>query len=154
MNDPYITASLTLIGGVLLFSATKVLSDFFLEPLKKRRELLGEIADALIYYANLYANPIPLSRDEPKDSPHKLASDRMRQLSTLLLSRTYMIPAYNFLEQLGLVIPGKEVDQAASQLMLIANSFYLTGSQEGRSPGIDNSEAADKTRRLLRIRKD
>ena len=45
-----LTASFTLIGGVVLLAATQILTRFVVDPLVNFRRLLGEVGHALVFH--------------------------------------------------------------------------------------------------------
>lgn len=48
----------TVVSGTLVFVVGQIILKFIIEPIHKQKEIIGEIADALIYYANLYTHPV------------------------------------------------------------------------------------------------
>lgn len=47
-----LTASFTLIGGVVLLAVTQILTRFVVDPLVDFRRLLGEVGHTLVFYSN------------------------------------------------------------------------------------------------------
>ena len=52
-----LTSSITIISGILIFVIGDFLKSLFVEPIHILRGLIGEIADSLVYHANIYSNP-------------------------------------------------------------------------------------------------
>ncbi len=50
-------ASLTAFFGLLAQAFAQIIIKFLIEPLYEQKKLIGEIADNLIFYADIYCNP-------------------------------------------------------------------------------------------------
>ena len=66
MDYYFITIFATVISGTLIFVIGQIILKFIIEPIHKQKEIIGEIADALIYYADVFSNPA--YEDESKNS--------------------------------------------------------------------------------------
>jgi hypothetical protein len=51
------TVALTILSGLGLLVLGQIVIRSFIDPIYEFRKLRGRIADALIFYANLYMNP-------------------------------------------------------------------------------------------------
>jgi hypothetical protein len=51
------TVALTVLGGLALLVLGQIVIRSFVDPIYEIRKLRGEIADALIYHANVYMSP-------------------------------------------------------------------------------------------------
>lgn len=149
------TSSATIIGGLVLLILGELVVRFVIQPLEEQKKLIGEIADALIFFASVYSNPplrLPGSRDttprmHPEDgSPWHVAGERTRQLAAQLRARTYVIPAYRALAALRLAIARPRVEEASNKLIGLSNQII-------RGDGAMNYLAANEIRDLLRIPK-
>lgn len=114
-----ITSALTVISGTFVYTFGQFISKFFIDPIHKQKEVIGDIADALVYYADVYSNP-GVGKKEKTDETHK----RFRQLSGLLRSRSYLIPRYNRMAQMKLVPLRSDIERAANALIGVSNSVY------------------------------
>jgi hypothetical protein len=134
-----LTSSLTVLGAVIVLVAGQALSKFVIEPIHKQVTLVGEICDAIVFYANVYANPskAPLER---KDE----ASKTFRKLASQLKAITTGIPLYNFWAKFKLVPSKSDASKAYSNLIGLSNGVY---SEDG---GL-NHERAREIERLLRL---
>ncbi len=145
MNEVYkifLTSALTIIGGVIIYSLSQIISKFLIEPINKQAETIGDISDALVYYAREYSSPGRLRR-EMLDEAH----DRLRKLASLLTARTYMIVWYSFFQKIGFVRDLKSVETASRKLIGLSNSVYGGVGDNG----IDNTNKANEIRQLLNI---
>jgi hypothetical protein len=108
----FITSFLTIFGGVVVFVLGQIITKFFVEPIHDQFRLIGEIADSLIFYANLYMNP-------GSGKPEKMdeAAQKLRQQSSQLRARTYAIRWYELWEFVGLVLKRTDVMEASHNLM-------------------------------------
>ena len=127
------TSGLTVIGGTLIFVVGQLLSRFVIEPIHEQRKLIGEIADAVIFYANAYLTSDLTSIDAEERKRLDTAQQRYRQLATLLRSRTHLIPAYSLLEKLKLVRRQTAVRQASSELIGLSNEVFSTSEHRFNS---------------------
>ncbi len=64
----YLTASITILGGFIVFVLGQIVVKFFIEPIHEQSKTIGEIAYSLIFYANLYSNPGNSFPDERKEA--------------------------------------------------------------------------------------
>jgi len=138
-----LTSFLTILGGVIVYTVGQIISKFFIEPIHHQGEIIGEIADALIYHARAYGSPGFLEK-EYLDK----ASGRFRQLASLLRSRSYMIRWYGVFKSLKLVPSLNEVEGASKELIGLSNSLHDKQTDEGITK---NYERVNKIRKLLGI---
>jgi len=137
--ESVLTAVITVIVGVLVYSFSQIVSRFIIEPIHRQDEIRGEIADSLIFYANVYANP---------GTPPQLtaqASDKFRQLASLLMSRTCLIRMYGFFSWLGLIPGLSNLMKAHGNLIGLSNNVGKPGSST------QNVRWAEEIKRLLKI---
>jgi len=168
MGSEMLTASITIISGVVIFLMGQIISRFIIEPLSEQAKLIGEIGASLIYYKNASGGLEPhyikkiegiqnasdlseiakeiytgryedmLNRDWERIDEAKTT---FRNQASRLMSNTYAIPAYSFFsDMLSSRLPNKEAVTEASQLLI----------------GLSNSENKDTDRgieiaRLLKI---
>lgn len=137
-----LTSLLTVFSGSLVFAISQIVSKFVIEPVCLQRQVIRDIDDALVFYANVYVNPGGV--DEVMTNA---AYKKLRELSSLLSSRTNFIFSYRFFEKIRLVLPENNVKQAARCLIGLSNSVFESSSGEG----IKNSDRADEIRGLLKI---
>ena len=144
----FITAGITLIGGVILFAIQQVLDKSIFVPLQKQKDTIEDLAIMFIHYASLYANPMNYG-GELWDSPHRKlyteASSKTREFTCVLKVRSDNVPFYNTLTKIGRTVSKKDINQAYLNLMTLSNSY----SNVGR--GLENSKLVDETRGLLGI---
>jgi hypothetical protein len=62
-----LTFVLTVLAGVLLFAAQRVLQSLVIEPMREQAKVIGQILFGLLYYAREYANPAD-NRPEVRDA--------------------------------------------------------------------------------------
>ena len=125
LSEIILTSSLTIIGGVIIYSITQLISRFVIEPIYRQKKVIGEIVDALIFYANIYSNPNTVS---PEDGMK--VSERLRRLSTLLQSRTYLVPFYGFCEIVGCVRRRSDIEIASKEIIGLSNSIIVPTGKE------------------------
>ena len=114
----FLTSSLTICGGVLVIVFGQVFIRFFLDPITDLRKLLGEIADNLVYFGNVYSNP-GVAREELIAKARKV----FRQNASLLRSRAHAIPLYPFFVILKLIPRQNHISEASRNLIGLSNSL-------------------------------
>jgi hypothetical protein len=140
-----LTSSFTIVGGVIIFVMGQIISKFLIEPIHEQRKTIGEIADSLIFYANVYGNP-GLGPKEKMDEAYQ----RLRELATLLQSKTHLIPFYSFFSSCGMVQKPSDIQEASSQLIGLSNSVYQP-PDDPVGTALSNAGRADKIKRLLNL---
>jgi len=101
-----LTSAATIIGGVFVYTAGQVITRFFIDPYHEYRKVVGEIADALIYHANVYMNPGGGSPNEPRAARIDATSDTLRQKASLFVSMHMRSRAITSLRSVGLYLEG------------------------------------------------
>ena len=137
--ESVLTAVITVIIGVAVYAFSQIVSKFVIEPIHKQDEIRGEIADSLIFYANIYANP---GMGTPQ---HAAAADKFRQLASSLMFRTQLIRKYGFFSWIGLIPEMSNVVKAHSNLIGLSNGINV------REYANQNVESADEIKKFLKI---
>jgi hypothetical protein len=114
-----LTAGLTILGGVFVYTRGQIISKFFIEPIHDQSRCIGEISDSLIFYANQYSNPGTGKLDDMDK-----ASRVLRQQASLLIARTHIIRWYSLFEFLKLVPKRSAVTEASKNLIGLSNSIH------------------------------
>lgn len=114
-----LTSSLTVVGGVLIFVVGRVIERFLIEPVHEQSRVIGEIADSLIFYANLYCNP-GLGKPEEMDEASKV----LRQHASRLMARTHAIRSYWLMQRLKITPEHKDILKAHENLIGLSNSIH------------------------------
>jgi hypothetical protein len=126
MDYYLITIFSTVLSGVSIFIIGQIIQKFIIEPIHKQKEIIGDIANALIYYANLYSNST--LENESKDSEiskkREEASEKFRKLGCQLISKTHLIPYYETLSILKIVVKKQNIVEARGNLIGLSNSMY------------------------------
>lgn len=132
--DIILTALSTIIGGVLIFVGGQLVAKFIIEPVYERAKLIGEIADSLIYYANLYMNPnnSPIQPFDPDKGLRDEAEKIFRRQASQLMARTHAIPCYGLVEGLR-GIRARDIEQAYKELIGLANSVHQGNLEHNRA---------------------
>ena len=148
LSTAFVTAGITAIFGLLLFVLQQIIDRYYFEPRQKLKEVIEEIAIALIHYSNLYTNPTNYGT-ERWDSPMRIsyseASIKTRELASKLKVRSDNIPKFGALIKSVNTISQENINIAYSKLIALSNSY----SNEGRS--LENADLAEEIRNLLKI---
>lgn len=89
LSSIVLTAALTIAGEVAVYVLGHLFVAIFVDPIHRLRSLIGEIADSLVFYANVYSNPGMAQKDMSDD-----ASETLRRQAGQLKARAYCIPWY------------------------------------------------------------
>jgi len=114
----FLTSSLTICGGVLVVVLGQVFIRFFLDPITDLRKLIGEIADNLVYYGNVYSNP-GMAKKDVIDK----ARIAFRQNASVLTSRAHALPLYPLFSILRVVPRRSHISEASGNLIGLSNSL-------------------------------
>jgi hypothetical protein len=124
-----------LVGAVValfVFVITQSILKFVIEPIQEQKRLIGEVAHALLFYANM----IHLDTWGPTDEERRKELDEARRvlrgLAGRLQASLWTIPFYDALAWLRRVPKKEDVLEAATQLVGWSNSLY------GRGEGHEN----------------
>jgi hypothetical protein len=112
-----LTSSFTICGSVIVLVTGQVIIRFFIDPIIELRKMIGEVADTIIFYANIYANP-----GLPSEEDCSQASEALRQKASLLRARAKAVPAYGFFSLLRIVPSQKQISEASKNLIGLSNS--------------------------------
>ncbi len=150
MSDIFITSGLTILGGIIIFVGGQILTKFIIEPFYEQSKLIGEIANSLIYYANVGAGVEPYyfqqlqalsKQDNLEENMRKLMVEQyeelirieskqlgearivLRQQASQLMGRTNAIPFYGLWVVLsfGFLPSRKCVIEASQELIGLSN---------------------------------
>lgn len=113
-----LTSALTIMGGIVVYVTGRIIEKFFIEPIHEQFRLIGEIADSLIFYANVYTNPgSKLIEKERADE----ASTILRQQASQLMARTQIIQWYRLWQRMRIVPKYADVIEAQHKLIALSN---------------------------------
>lgn len=107
----------TVVVAVTILVVGQIIIKFVIEPIHEQKKVIGEIVDALDYYADVYFNLMLTSEERTQE-----ASKRFRQLATTLKAKTHLIPRYTLLSQLGFVHGYKDMVEVCAKLSGLSNS--------------------------------
>ena len=123
----------TVLSGVLVFVIGQLLVKFAIEPMHEYRKLCGEIADALVFYANVTARYTGIQKELLEE-----AQRTYRRLAGQLCARAHVIRLYPVWAFVRLVPRRKDLAQAASSLIGLSNNVF--------DQSVDGFKAKDKYR--------
>src|SRR3989339_892262 len=85
----FITAGLTIIGGVTIYVIGELINQFMIKPVVELKEEIGRVASCLVYYAYIYANPKTTNRESELEASHELRA-KMNNVSERRLKRYHL----------------------------------------------------------------
>jgi hypothetical protein len=113
------SACFTVIGSVIIFVLGQFCLKLVIEPIIDLRREIGSVANALVYYANIYVNPGGASK-EVSDG----ASMDLRKHAASLREKSYAIILPNLWVRIGLIPPVASLSKAATCLIALSNFVY------------------------------
>lgn len=123
------TAALTALFGVTVYVTGQILQKFIIEPLQEQRKLKGEIAFALIYFANVN---IVFNTEIEKEKAVD-ASKELRKLASDLRRGLELIPLYWFFAFLRIVPSSKAIYKASEGLVGWSNTVFREDTEHHRN---------------------
>ena len=129
MIEQVIGMILTVASGVLVYVISQWFTEFVARPIQAYKGLKAKVAKLLILHACYYSNPWIYDTDGDS-SAWKAASIEIRELSAEVAAFAELKP---FHPLVFYAIPTqKRLGEASKYLMGLSNSFFTTGSGEGR----------------------
>lgn len=137
---------LTVVVGVTVFVVTQGLAKLAIEPSLELRRVVGRIAHALVFYANVHANVGALP-DGSADSVQKV----YRELASDLKAAAASIPhwARGPMAWLGIIPPWNNIRSSANDLIGLSNSLHATSPY--RDVPVENTKRAESIKCRLGI---
>jgi hypothetical protein len=134
-----LTASLTVLGGVIVLVLGQLLGKFVIDPLHEVKKILGEIRFALLFHAPAIMTPVGDRAGEDK------AAETLRRLSSELHSKVGAVPLYGLWSSMsrGYLPTKANAFDASRHLMGLSNSVH----QDGRSD--KNAARVSRIEKLL-----
>lgn len=118
LTNIFLTSSLTIIGGVIIFTITRFIERFHITPMHKLNQLRGKVSHTIILHKNKFGNP------NISDEKRNEIEDDFRKLSSELRSKVYLIKNYRLLSFFRLILPKQNVFKASREIMGLSNSFF------------------------------
>ena len=119
-----VTAIVTALLAVLVFVVTQSFLKLVLEPIQEQRKLIGEVAHALLFYANVYHLHMVKLPDEERKQELEETRKALRELAGRLRASLWTIPFCDTLALLRRVPKREDVLKASDQLVVWSNSLY------------------------------
>jgi len=125
-----LTSALTITGGILVITIGRIIEKFVIEPIHALRRTIGETANSLIFYANIYGNP---SKETPEEREiNEEVQKALRRLAAQLMARSNAVPRLRVC-QFKILIPSHgSVKEAAGKLISISNYFRTRNANDER----------------------
>ena len=115
-----LTAAITVVLGLVVLVLGQIAQRFFIEPIQEQKRVIGEIAYAVFYYANVGSMSPPDVREE--------AQRTLRKLSGQLQATLWAVPYYGLFESRGWVEKRENVIAASAGLVGWSNSVVMKDS--------------------------
>jgi len=122
------------VGGVVIYVLGQITTRFLIDPYQEYRKTVGEIAYALVFYANVYQSP-GRTRAEMMDEASRL----LRRLASSLRVHAFSIPCRGVFWRLP---SSEDLRTASSALISLSNGIHQGNSR-------DNQRDVDEINKLL-----
>lgn len=117
-----LTATLTILGGVIVFVAEKLLSKYVLDPVFEHERIASDISVTISYWSNV------IGAYEEYNPKSEQASDALRNLALRLPANYKAIRFNSFVRRFLALPPREDIEKATRALIRLSNSTYRTGS--------------------------
>lgn len=121
-----------ILSGVVVFVLGRFIEKLFIDPIKEHRNVIAEIYDNMIFYANRISNPLLHTEKTSQISidDYNKASDNIRRLSTKLRAATYNLHGVYGLYQIMFRAPSlKDISEVCGCLIGISNGLIYQDSR-------------------------
>ncbi len=108
------TATVTVLVGVVVYVAGQVITKLLLEPVHELRLQIGKVADALLYFANVYYNP---KSNAYSSSELIEASHALRRSAAALVAHGQAVVLYQVFVAMRLIPSWKNLREAQGALI-------------------------------------
>lgn len=133
----------TVMSGVFIFILSEFIKTFFLEPLQKYKEIIGEIDSNLIFYKNILATPI--QNEELNRDCRKAMKYLMSQLGAIYNKILFK----NILILIQRISSLEQIHESVRKLRSLSNNI---GKVKLQNSGKENIKALKIIRRNLKIK--
>lgn len=114
-----ITVLITVISGVLVFAIGQIIMECYIKPLQEYHKIKSEISYLLIFYANVFSNPISRKEKENmKKEGKELYSEATRKL------REAAARLEGFKQQKPFFVRKDNIEEAARGLIGLSNGLF------------------------------
>lgn len=140
----FLTAALTIFGGVLVYVMGQLLSKFFIEPTHELKKAIGDVRFILAFHAPVIRTPMARTVERSQE-----AYEALMKSSCVLLARVNAVPFYAVLSRRsrGFLPPREAIVDAAVQLRGLSTHVYDTDARA-------NEALETIAKRVARIEKD
>lgn len=116
----------TILSGVFVYVFGQVIIKLWIDPVQEFKRLIGDVAHALIEYANIHANPGTGEQDR-----ERMVSREYRKLSSRLSAQIHLVPCYDTTAKIFRLPPRMQVIEAERHLIGLSNSLYKSSQNNG-----------------------
>ncbi|EOU1714967.1 MAG: hypothetical protein E6Z74_07610 [Clostridium perfringens] len=142
-----LTVACTTIANFIIF----ILSKIYYEPIKKYRELKARTNYLIIYYANIYNNPIDIANTNNKlPDDYKVAQKELRKISAEWNTFIYL----KYVHMFG-ALKNKNLIIIYENLMGLSNSLnlpYRTNNEFLKEQKTEITERINLIKRILKLK--
>ena len=138
----FLTASLTIIGGIIIFVVVQSINQFFLKPVVALREEIGRAFSTLILYVDIFQEPpLELTTELRKEN-----SDRLKTNAFELMAKGNIV--------FGWVLKCCKLPKRKDIILVCKNMLFLSNKLYEDSPnyGEDEKSRINRIEVLLNIK--
>lgn len=124
------TVAVTAAVAIVVFVVTQSFLKFVLEPVQEQKKLIGEVAHALLFCANVSYMGTPWDLDEKTREQLNTDIQTLRNLAMRLRASLWTVPFYGTLAVLRGVPKKDSILEASSELIWWSNNLYGPKDEE------------------------
>ncbi len=121
------SAIATIVGGAVVYFLGHLSVVLLVEPIHRLRRFAGEIADSLVFSADVYCNP-----KSPPGERENEAKAVLRHEATQLRARLYEVPWYRLWAFTRIVRKKADIEEASDIIMQLSNAIVVGEEKENR----------------------
>ena len=135
----------TIVAGVFVYVICEYLKEIWLQPLQEYKQLKAQISKSLVFYANVYTDPILLN--SPNITNHEKASLEFRSHAADLAAFAEMQNKIHF------GIPKSSIlREASKELIGVSNRFFAPNNTIATEFIESNEKSRAKIQQLLKLK--
>lgn len=144
----------TITTGFFIFILGRFFEKFVLDPWKDQRQAIGEVYQAIMFYANVYANPTNITDDSSASESDRAkireTSKALRGASTKLLGTTYAVYFYPVFSFIFNAPTRYDISQVCGNLVDLSGNLTFKNKEENDVKN-KNIYYRDEIIKLLRL---
>jgi len=148
------TVFATVLSGVVVFIAGQIILKIIIEPLSEYKALKSKISYSLVFYANMYSNPMENTKDFKENSDAVKQTNEagfyLRNLAAEFSGWLQVMPIYKFFSFIRVIPSRKDADKVRGCLIGLSNGLTCS-NRSMDSIIIGNYERKQEIYKILKL---